>query len=194
MEFDFGCVTNGYGWVFPKHDHLNVGLYTNVPRSKISRQELNDYSKRICGIEPGGEVVGHHIGLGGWRYRPKSERVFLIGDAAGLVDPLLGEGIYFAIRSGQMAAAAIDQEIVGKDNALRTFSSSLKRLQKDLLCCHSTASKFYKQLDQGYSALTFPITRYALMRGFAMGLPFSAIKRTWWTFPFRKIPASEFRA
>ena len=188
MEFDFGCVKNGYGWVFPKDDHLNVGLYTNAPGVKISRQELDIYVQRKCGTRPTGGVVGHHIGFGGPRYLPRSKRVFLIGDAAGMVDPLLGEGIYFAIRSGQIAAAAIEGGVVYEGDALRSFKRGLKSLQRDLSFCHLAAYLFYRKLDHGYNALTFPITRYALMRGYAMGLPFSVLTYMWWTFPFRKVP------
>ncbi len=188
MEFDFGCVANGYGWVFPKDDHINVGLYTNSAEIKIHRHELNAYAQQKCGTRLSGTVVGHHIGLGGWGYNPKLKRVFLIGDAAGLVDPLLGEGIYFAIKSGQIAASAIEQAMLGKEDALRSFSAGLKPLQRELHCCHSASYKFYKKLSHGYFILTLPITRYALMRGFAMGIPFSEIQRIWWTFPFRKTP------
>lgn len=191
MEFDFGCVKSGYGWVFPKGDHLNVGLYTNAPDVKINRQELAAYAQQKCGMLPTGAVIGHHIGLGGRKYKPVSKRVFLIGDAAGLVDPLLGEGIYFAIRSGQIAAAAIEKEIRYKGNAILNFKKGIKTLQRDLSFCSLASFLFYRKLDHGYNVLKFPITRYALMRGYAMGVPFSVLTYMWWTFPFRKVPKFE---
>ncbi len=188
MEFDFGCVKNGYGWVFPKDDHMNVGLYTNAPGVKISRHELDAYVQQKCGTRPTEAVIGHHIGLGGQRYRPACKRVFLIGDAAGMVDPLLGEGIYFAIRSGQIAAAAIEREFRDDGDALKHFEKGLKSLQRDLSFCSLASFLFYRKLDHGYNVLKFPITRYALMRGYAMGLPFSVLTYMWWTLPFRKVP------
>lgn len=191
MEFDFGCVKNGYGWVFPKGDHLNIGLYTNAPDVKISRQELDAYAQQKCGTRPTGAVIGHHIGLGGRRYKPASKRVFLIGDAAGLVDPLLGEEIYFAIRSGQIAAAAIEKEVRENASARRLFEIGLKSLQRDLSICGLSSFLFYRKLDHGYKVLKFPITRYALMRGYALGLPFSVLTYMWWTFPFRKVRSFE---
>jgi len=188
MAFDFGRVKNGYGWVFPKDDHVNIGLYTNAAEVRISRQELDAYARQKCGRPPSASVVGHHIGLGGPWYRPKSRRVFLIGDAAGMVDPLLGEGIYFAIKSGQIAAAAIQGAVFDPGEAVIAFRSGLKSLQRDLSFCHLAAHLFYRKLDHGYNALTFPITRYTLMRGYAMGLPLSVLTYVWWTLPFRKVP------
>jgi hypothetical protein len=114
--------------------------------------------------------------------------VFLIGDAAGMADPLLGEGIYFAIKSGQIAAAAIEGTGSDDGNALENFKIGLKPLQRDLSFCQLASFLFYRKLDHGYNVLKFPITRYALMKGYALGIPFSKLTYMWWTFPFRKVP------
>jgi len=192
MEFDFGYVPSGYAWIFPKNDHLNVGVYTNSNCVKLNRQMLDLYARKKCGMAIDGSVVGHHIGFGGWCYVPNSRRILLIGDAAGLAEPLLGEGIYFAIRSGQIAAQSIEAELFHRGVAQRAFTESLRKLQSDLRCSHKSASKFYGDPERGYRALTFPLTRYSLMKGFAMGLPFRAIKRTFWSFAFRSVPSSHY--
>ena len=45
MEFDFGVVQFGYGWLFPKRDHVNIGLYTNEPTVRLSRAGLAEYAR-----------------------------------------------------------------------------------------------------------------------------------------------------
>lgn len=106
--FDFRRFAAGYGWVFPKRDHYSVGGYVcGAPRERIS----DDYD-RFCEdltLLEGCETYrrrGYRIPLGGGHRKLNTGRVMLAGDAAGLVDPLTGEGIYYALRSGQMAADA----------------------------------------------------------------------------------------
>jgi geranylgeranyl reductase family protein len=177
MEFDFGVVPSGYGWIFPRDDHINVGLYTNSRSVKLSRALLQEYARERLKITTLEHVIGHAIGLAGWHYRPASKRVFLAGDAAGLVDPLLGEGIYNAIRSGQMAAGAIDQELSGEGQAVEIYRRSLNTLQADVLACYRSAHWFYSFPRAGYAILMLPFVRYLLVRGFAKGIPFSKIQR-----------------
>ncbi len=98
----------GYGWIFPKRDHVNVG---------------------VCGLEPPGpgylrdvDRLVEAVGLSSWRregpfagFVPRAShpddhshgRVLAAGDAAGLADPVTGEGIAYAIQSGRIAAEVI---------------------------------------------------------------------------------------
>jgi flavin-dependent dehydrogenase len=64
MAFDFGVVEFGYGWLFPKADHVNVGLYTNAAHVRPGREELAEYARARLGTDRLEHVVGHHIGLG----------------------------------------------------------------------------------------------------------------------------------
>lgn len=57
----------------------------------------------------------HLAPTGGIKRRLVTDRVILVGDAAGFIDPFTGEGIYYAIRSGQLAALAC-AESIEKDN------------------------------------------------------------------------------
>jgi flavin-dependent dehydrogenase len=107
-RFDFGLVSAGYAWVFPKVDHLSVGLL-RVHRGALGCQRvLADYLWRmgVCQVhrvERHGYVIPGALRNGSL----VKGRVVLAGDAAGLVDPVTCEGISLAIRSGQLAAAAI---------------------------------------------------------------------------------------
>jgi geranylgeranyl reductase len=98
-----------YGWIFPKDDVVSVGVGTGYENRRMLRAFLSRM-KRIHAAElEGGEVVkrnGAFIPAGQYREHG-SGRVVLVGDAAGLVLPACGEGIYFAMRSGEVAAEAI---------------------------------------------------------------------------------------
>lgn len=188
MSFHLGVVPRGYGWVFPKDDHVNVGLYTCSPSVRPRREQLAEYVDSQLGRTALDHVVGHQVGLGGWRYRPASNRIFLVGDAAGLVDPLLGEGIYNAIKSGQAAAAAILRALTLAEPALETFRRLLRPLQRDVASGFRSARLVYRHLRLGCLTVTFPLVRYSLMKGYAAGVTFSFIKRFFYVLPFLRVP------
>merc|ERR1719160_2119155 len=97
-----------YGWVFPKYDHVGVGTGTVV-----NRPGIKEYQKAIrerAGDKiKGGKIIKVEAHPIPEHYRPKRVvgRVALVGDAAGYVTKCSGEGIYFAAKSGRMAAQAI---------------------------------------------------------------------------------------
>jgi geranylgeranyl reductase family protein len=184
IECDFGIIDAGYGWIFPKDDHVNVGLYTTAPASALSRQALTAYVRTKRGDASLTHVMGHPVGFGGETYTPTSRRIFLVGDAAGLTDPLLGEGISNAITSGQAAAAAIALELAGGAPAVQTFAKALTVIQADLATSGRWATWFYRDLHKGYRVLTSPLVRYALMQGFASGRTLRGIRRFFFLAPF----------
>lgn len=186
MEFDFGAAEFGYGWLFPKDDHINVGVYSNS--AKLTKKDLAEYAMAKLGTTDLHNIVGQAIGWGGWTYKPESNRIFLVGDAAGLIDPLLGEGIYNAIKSGQVAANAIDNQLEAGTSALSLFKKDLKPIQRDAHSCYSSALWFYRLPGPGFIALTVPTTRDFLMKGFAIGLTFSTIKVSGPLLYFKKVP------
>lgn len=171
MGFDFSQVMDGYGWVFPKKDHINVGLYTQNAGVKITRHDLADYAIRRLGYVRPVQVTGYPLGIGGWRYRTGHGRCMLVGDAAGLVDPLLGEGLYHAIVSGQRAAAAVLNAMHTACDACSSYAGLLKPIQRDLLFSQFTATIFYRFPRLGHVLLTSPAASIPLMKGFSQGLP-----------------------
>lgn len=105
---ELGVVPGGYGWVFPKGDHANLGVGGWLHEGRRLRGHLARLA-RAHGLEPTAvtELRGHRLPM----RRPGSPaaagRVLLVGDAAGLVDPLSGDGIYEAFVSASIAADAI---------------------------------------------------------------------------------------
>ncbi|MFQ5846890.1 MAG: geranylgeranyl reductase family protein [Candidatus Methylomirabilales bacterium] len=110
VRMDFGSIPGGYAWAFPKADHLSVGV---GGFGKKVRSPKPYYHQFLCreGIQEsieeerrsGWVLPLHRQGLS----RLTGRRTMLVGDAAALVESFVGEGIYYAIRSGQLAAQAI---------------------------------------------------------------------------------------
>jgi geranylgeranyl reductase family protein len=191
MEFDFGAVPDGYGWVFPKGDHVNVGLCTMSAGRSIGQAELAAYAARILGGAAPSHVTGQYIGFGGWTNACATERILVVGDAAGLADPLLAEGIYNAVVSGQAAASAVDAALATGRRAAAVFAECMAPILADLRSCWRDARAFYGHLTLGYAALGFPLTRYTLMKGYACGLTYGASKRRFALLPFTRPPSLE---
>ncbi len=126
IAFDFGDVGGGYGWAFPKADHVNVGIGGWRSSGPQLRTMLAEQVRRY-GLDPDTAwgVRGHYLPVRRGRSPVWKGRVMLVGDAAGLVDPLTGEGIYGAIYSGRAAAVAAELLISGKVADLSGYENEL---------------------------------------------------------------------
>lgn len=111
---DLGATACGYAWIFPKKERLSIGVAefrgrTASPRGVFERFVRDE--KRLASLEVP-QPYGHPLPL--YSYRGSTapvglvqHRALLVGDAGHLVDPLFGEGIYYAVRSAQIAAASV---------------------------------------------------------------------------------------
>lgn len=175
LAFDFAAVPGGYGWVFPKGDHLNVGIYTQDPAVALSKDALRGYARTATGNEVLDGIVGAPLGVDGHRAVRAQGRVLFAGDAAGACERLLGEGIHNAIRSGQAAAAAILGAHDGPERAARLLHMESASLHRDVAACARGAHAFYgkRRLRQAAVGLR-PVTA-AFRDGFAAGMTFRDI-------------------
>ena len=105
---ELGVVPGGYGWVFPKGDHGNFGVGGWLVEGPKLRAHLERLS-RVHGLDPARlrDVRGHRLPMRRLGTSPARGRALLVGDSAGLVDPLSGDGIYEAWVSARLAADAI---------------------------------------------------------------------------------------
>ena len=126
---EFGIVPGGYGWVFPKADHVNVGVGGWLHEGPHLRTHL----ARLCREhrirdDALTEVRGYRLPL----RRPGSPagrgHTALVGDAAGLVDPVSGDGIYEAFLSGQLAADAALDIVAGRSQDFSRYAGELRRV------------------------------------------------------------------
>ena len=105
--FDFGALPGGYGWIFPKRDHLSVGVFKAIPGKAVGlRRALEKFiASEAVLLDPKIlRLQGHQIPLGGRTRILHKGRVLLVGDAANLADPWMGEGISYAVVSARLAA------------------------------------------------------------------------------------------
>ncbi len=105
--FIFGEVRLGYLWIFPKAEHLSVGIAALHPKPGQLQTTLQRVMARYDVSLEGVALHGHPIPVYTHREKITTSRALLVGDAAGLADPLSGEGIRMAIKSGRLAAEAI---------------------------------------------------------------------------------------
>jgi len=100
-----------YGWIFPKGDHVSAGVGTSMENRGRLLALMARMNELHSDLLEGGEVIkrnGAMIPLGQYKEHG-ARRVLLAGDAAGLVLPASGEGIYFAMRSGEIAGEVIEK-------------------------------------------------------------------------------------
>jgi geranylgeranyl reductase family protein len=122
LHLDYGVLRRGYAWLFPKADHLNIGAglfygrHRDMRRDPSARQRIRaaiDSTAAALGVPPerlqGLRSYAHPLPVwdGPEPLNTADGRVLLVGDAAGLINPLFGDGLFHAIRSGRLAAEAV---------------------------------------------------------------------------------------
>ena len=117
IDIQFLPQLEGYIWVFPRCGHLSVGICGKGEPAVLLRKRLDDYMQER-GLSAKGAVFYSHLlpslDTPAWKKnRVAGEGWMAVGDAAGLVDPITGEGLYYAIRSADLAAKALLSEIGG---------------------------------------------------------------------------------
>jgi len=141
---DFGLKHNGYGWIFPKNELTTVGF--GCSSHQDGEKCLQDFKKYLayCGISK--RIL---VGMKGATlpYWPNTDsaicpkyNAMLVGDAAGMVDAMTGEGIYFALQSGMLAAKAIAEG----ENVLETYQQSSRNIYEIIERSHKAGLTFYK--------------------------------------------------
>jgi geranylgeranyl reductase family protein len=111
-----------YAWAFDRGDGLsNVG-YGELLTRRRTRPSRRYLLEQLDALLPGtaaagGDWLGHLLPLSSWRWRHPDGPVLLAGDAAGLVNPMTGEGIYYAIATGVAAGRAAVAALAGTESA-----------------------------------------------------------------------------
>jgi len=111
---DLGATERGYAWIFPKQERLSIGVAEfrgkpTSPKGVFDRFVRDEKGLANMAVP---KPCGHPLPLfsasgSAAREGLVRHRALLVGDAGHLVDPLFGEGIYYAVRSGQIAAASV---------------------------------------------------------------------------------------
>jgi len=114
ISLDYGILPQGYGWIFPKQNHLSVGVATYQSGINL-KQKLTTYlQQENLTNHTELKAKGHLLPI--WQQAAKlnNQQGLIVGDAAGLIDPLSGEGIYYALKSGELASQAIENNLTSQ--------------------------------------------------------------------------------
>ena len=145
--FDFGATKFGYGWIFPKGDHFSTGIFTTRSTARdLDVRAIKKYIDCHAVLQESRIRIlrGHRVPLGGGADLLDRGKVLLVGDAANLADPWLGEGLYYAITSSRLAADQIiratesGQDLTGYTNLIQ------KAFNKQFRCADQFASIVYR--------------------------------------------------
>jgi flavin-dependent dehydrogenase len=128
LALELGSMAGGYGWSFPKSDHFNVGCGGWHTEGTRLREHLTSL-KRHYGLDAISmeNIRGHHLPTRDEGAPIVRGRALLVGDAAGLVDPMSGEGIYAAFLSGRLAADATQRFLDGHSPDLHPYEAAVER-------------------------------------------------------------------
>ena len=156
IVFELCVARGGYGWIFPKGDRLNVGVGGWAPEAGRLRALLFRFCRdRGLPADRLERIRGYRLPVGRSDARLARGRALVVGDAAGLVDPLSGDGIYEAVLSAHLAADSVLDLLAGRAVDLEPYETRVRTaLARNL--ASSWAAK--RALDR-FPLLLFTIAR-----------------------------------
>ena len=164
---ELGAIPGGYGWVFAKGDHVNVG----VGGWESEGPRLRSHLARLCAAHgiPDQTVEslrGYRLPLRRREDALVQGRVMLAGDAAGLVDPLSGDGMYEAFVSARLASAATLDLLAGRAESLAPYA---ERVNAELASQASASWAAKRALDR-FPRIIYGFARVPVVWRFADAL------------------------
>lgn len=132
----------GYGWVFPKKEHLNIGIceFKPVVNQSRGKTKLSEVYKNYIKILKESKIIPDDLKMGQVKggalpsfplEKTYSDGVILCGDAGGFINPVSGEGIYYAMSSGEIAARVITEALEAGETDERFLSMYQKNWKND---------------------------------------------------------------
>jgi len=143
-QVDLGCIPGGYAWVFPKRNHLSMGVGCHASEARDLHAR---HQKFLDSLNIGSYAIAssrsHLIPTCTKGRLVWQNKALLLGDAAGLADPLTGEGICNAILSAQLAAPVIECSLARDKVELQDYQQIVEREVMSELRIARTLSKFF---------------------------------------------------
>ncbi|OLN25238.1 Geranylgeranyl diphosphate reductase [Desulfovibrio sp. DV] len=151
-----GFLRAGYGWVFPHADRLIIGIGGHSARhGREFRAKLREFVT-FLGLPASlaDAAKGHGLPYGNYIKTPWHGRTLLAGDAAGLVETLFGEGIYYALRSGELAGEAVCAALTRNADPALVYGQGLNRdILPELIWSHRLRRVLYASQSWGFLPL-----------------------------------------
>jgi geranylgeranyl reductase family protein len=162
LVIELGTVPGGYGWVFPKGDHVNVGVGGWGGEAVNLREKLAELCE-AHGVPPDAleDFRGYRLPLRAPDSVLARGRAAVVGDAAGLIDPVSGDGMFEGFLSARYAADAVLALLAGEAGGLEPYGERLTRR----LATHLWASWGVKAALDRYPRTAFTIARSRLVWG-----------------------------
>lgn len=128
IDIHFGIAQGGYGWIFPHAGYYSAGIVGTAQFLEHPKKVLLGFLQEN-GFSGDFPFRSHIIPTGGIKRKIINSRLLLSGDAAGFVDAFTGEGISYAIRSGQLAAEAVADLVMysQKLSSLKAYESNCRQ-------------------------------------------------------------------
>ena len=131
IDIQFLANLEGYIWVFPRCGHLSVGICGKGEPAQSLRARLERYMEEKGISYKGAAFYGHmlpSLERSGWqKNRVAGDGWLAVGDAGGLVDPITGEGLYYAMRSGDLASQVVLNESQSIAEKAQAYCNLLRR-------------------------------------------------------------------
>jgi geranylgeranyl reductase family protein len=196
--FDFGGMPNGYGWIFPKKDHLNAGIYSVFPSVDI-RHQLKSFLDRYSSLRSFDRIEYRSSCIPLRNRREVFQRgpVWLLGDAGGFAEAFYGEGIYYALKSAEIAAGALTSSYDSREACEYTRRIRAEILQ-DLRYADLTSRLFFRVPKFGFYRMVRSRQVHEYFAGLISGTirPRECLFKTIASAPFwmasRRIPHSKY--
>lgn len=131
IDIQFLPRLEGYIWVFPRACHLSVGICGKGQTAQALRAQLERYMDERGMVWKGAKFYSHmlpSLASPGWKKnRVAGDGWLAVGDAAGLVDPITGEGLYYAMRSGDLASQTVLNDAHGIADKAQAYRAAIAR-------------------------------------------------------------------
>lgn len=156
VEIDFDAAEWGYGWSFPKHKSMTVGVCGINSRNTDMKANMAAYVQQLK-ADPSLKYKGQYLPFGDYKKQPGQNAVLLAGDAAGLVDPITGEGIALAMESGHHAGLAAIEAVQAQasDSAFERYAPKVRPIQKSLDQARMWRLIMFPKATEGYFKKAF---------------------------------------
>jgi geranylgeranyl reductase family protein len=128
----FGAIRIGYGWLFPKNDHDVLGIGGEDRNKQLHKEAVRLFNEATDKPyqPPKGALIpsGRKVNA-----LSVNHNTLLTGDAAGFIDPLTGEGLYYALLSGIYAASSIDEAVrTDTDKLTGLYASKCREIRQNM--------------------------------------------------------------
>lgn len=130
VQIYFGGLEHGYAWCFPKKGEVSLGMGCLMPFASDLRDAWNAFVhefEEMYSVDVDlSEETAWRVPLAGPIENTITNRIMLVGDAAGFVSPATGEGIYYAIDTGHIAAEAVARTLMGNADGTHEYQRRWK--------------------------------------------------------------------